>query len=696
MKKTILCSLVLLALITSCKMENPLLTESPLPYGAPQFDKIEFKHYKPAILQGIKEGKAEIDAIANNPDEPSFENTIEALEYSGETLNNVESIFYNILEADSTPEMQALAQELSPALTEYSLYISLNEKLFERVKAVYQKKDELELEPYQARLLEDTYKSFARNGANLPPEDKETFGKLSEELSLSTLKFGNNVLDATNAYSMNITDEAQLAGLPDYVLTAAAELAASKGEEGWTFNLQAPSYGPFMKYSENRELRKTLYMAYNTRAVGGDSDNTEIVKKIAGLRLKIANLLGYETYADYALEERMLKTPAAVQGLLNDLMEPSLPIAKQEVEAIYKFAVAGGFDDEAIQSWDFSFWSDRYKQSLYDFKSDELKPYFQLEKCIDAVLGLATRLYGITFEERPDIPGYNDEVKVFDVKDENGEHLALFYADFFPRESKRGGAWMTEFRGQSIKDGVERRPFISIVTNFTKPTADDPSLITHDELETFLHEFGHALHGMLAKSRYPGQAGTNVSRDFVELPSQIMENWCYEPEYLQSFATHYKTGEPLPTEYIDKIVAAQNYNSAYLQVRQLHFGILDMAWHSCTEIPEEGTVDFEKNVLAPYMVFPEIDGTCISTSITHLFSGGYAAGYYSYKWAEVLEADAFNLFKEKGIFNREVSSSFRHNILERGSEDDEAVLYRNFRGHDPEVSALLDKLGIKH
>lgn len=695
MKKTISISLAALTIITSCTMQNPLLTESTLPYGAPQFDKIKTEHYLPAFKKAIKEGKAEIDAIVGNKEAPSFENTIEALAYAGETLDNVSNIFFNLLEADSNPELEALAEEVSPMLNDFSMYVSLNEKLFERVKAVYGQKDELGLEKDQYKLLEDTYKSFSRNGANLSDEDKATYSKLSEELSLANLKFGKNVLAATNAFCMNLTDEADLEGLPDYVVALGRQTAEDKGQEGWTFDLSYPSYGPFMQYSSRRDLRKKMYMAYNTKAVGGENDNTEVVKQIVDLRLKIANILGYDTYADYALETRMVKKAEDVDNFLKVLMEPSLPVAREQVDEIFKYAKANGFEDSALQSWDFSYWSERYKQETYTLSDSDLKPYFQLEKCIDAVMGLATRLYGITFEQRTDIPGYNEEVKVFDVKDENGEHLALFYADFFPRASKRGGAWMTEFRGQCRKNGENIRPFVSIVTNFSKPTADDPSLLTHDELTTFLHEFGHSIHGMLADGRYPGQTGTSVARDFVELPSQIMENWAFEPEYLAGFATHYKTGEVIPTELIDKIVAAKNYLSAYLQVRQLHFGILDMAWHEVKALPQQGTLEFEKETLAPYMVFPEIEGTSISTSITHLFNGGYAAGYYSYKWAEVLEADAFNLFKEKGIFNREVSGSFRENILSKGSTDDEAVLYRNFRGHDPEPEALLKKLGIK-
>lgn len=696
MNKMIFAGFVSLALITSCNMENenPLLTESTLPYGAPQFDKIKTGHYIPAFKKGIEEGKAEIDEIVANPEEPTFENTIEALEYSGETFGRVSGIFYNILEADSNEELQKIAEEIAPLQNEYSMYIALNEGLFQRVKAVYDKRESLCLAPEQMKLLVDTYKSFSRNGANLSPEDKERYSELNEKLSLATLKFGNNVLAATNAYSMNITDESELEGLPDYVIALGKETAEAKGQEGWTFDLSAPSVSPFLKYSACRDLRRQMSIAYNTRAVGGDSDNTDIVKEIVSLRLQIANILGYPTYADYALEERMLKTPSQVDEFLQELMVPSLPKAKEEINAIYEYAKENGFDDTAIRSWDFNYWAEKYKNEKYALSESDLKPYLQLENCIDAVFGLAERLYGLQFEERKDIPAYHKDVKVYDVKDENGRHMALFYADFFPRASKRSGAWMTEFRGQSIKDGVERRPFISIVTNLSKPTGGEPSLLTHDELETFLHEFGHALHGMLAESRYPSQAGTNVSRDFVELPSQIMENYAYEQEYLSGFARHYKTGETIPAELVDRVIAARNYNSAYLQVRQLHFGILDMSWHECAQVPSEGTVEYESKVLEPYAVFPQVPGTSISTSITHLFSGGYAAGYYSYKWAEVLEADAFSLFKEKGIFNHEVSYSFRDNILSRGSEEDEAVLYRNFRGHDPQPSALLEKLGI--
>ncbi|MBQ3613521.1 MAG: M3 family metallopeptidase [Bacteroidales bacterium] len=683
-----------LALISSCSMKNPLLEESSAPFGAPEFDKIENEHYLPAFETAIAEAKAEIDAIVANEEEPTFENTIEAMEYAGQTLNKVASIFYALMEANTNETMQEIAEQISPMLTDYSMYVSLNNDLFQRVKAVYEQKDSLGLAVDQMKLLEDNYKSFVRGGANLSDEDKELYSQWSGELSLATLQFSKNVLAATNAYTLHITDSADLAGLPDFVKTMAAETASEKGLEGWAFTLQAPSYGPFLKYSANRELRKDIWTAYNTRAIGGESDNTEIVKKIVDLRIKIANILGYETYADYALEERMAKSKATVNGFIKDLLEPSLPFARKDVADVFAFAKKNGFEGDRLESWDFSYWSEKYQQAEYSLSAEELKPYFQLESCIDAVFGLATRLYGISFTELDNVPVYHEDVKVYEVKDADGSHLALFYADFFPRASKRGGAWMTDFRGQSIRNGVEYRPFITIVCNFTKPTADTPALITHDELTTFLHEFGHALHGMFAQGRYPSLTGTSVSRDFVELPSQIMENWAFEPEYLNSFAKHYQTGEPIPAELIEKIVAAKNYLAGYGQVRQLHFGYLDMAWHSLTELPAEGTVEFEQKVLAPYAVMPAVEGSAFSTSFSHIFSGGYSAGYYSYKWAEVLEADAFSLFKEKGIFNTEVAGSFRKEILEKGGAEDEAVIYRNFRGHDPEPQALMEKLGL--
>ena len=675
-------------------MNNPLLTESSAPFGAPEFDKIQSAHYLPAFEEAIAQAKKEVDAIVANPDEPTFENTIEALEFSGEALERISGIFYNIMEADTNDELEAIAEKVSPMMTDFSLYVNLNEKLFEKVKSVYDKRESLGLATDQQRLLKKTYEGFVRGGANLSDEAKKTYGEYSNQLSLLQLKYGKNALAATNAYQMLLTKKDDLAGLPDFVIEQGAAAAAEKGLNGWLFDLTAPSYGPFLKYSSRRDLREKLYRAYNTRAVGGEFDNTGIIRDIAGLRIKTANLLGYKTYAEYAIENKMAKDPKTVNNFIQQLLKPSLPAARKEVAAIEKFAKANGFEGSKLQPWDFSYWSEKFKAANYSIKDEELKPYFQLDKCIDAVFDLANRLYGLNFTELSDVPVYHKDVKVYDVTDESGRHLALFYADFFPRESKRGGAWMTEFRGQSIRDGVERRPFISIVTNFTKPTASAPSLITHDELTTFLHEFGHALHGIMAEGRYGSLTGTSVARDFVELPSQIMENWAFEPEYLRTFAKHYQTGEVIPDELIEKVVAAKNYNAAYYQVRQLQFCLLDMAWHDISKLPAEDAVALEAKIFGKTKTLPIVKGCAMSTEFNHIFPGGYTAGYYSYKWAEVLEADAFSLFQEKGIFNREVSGSFRKNILEKGSSDDEAVLYRNFRGHDPQPEALLKKLGI--
>ena len=692
-KKLILAGAAL-ALITNCKMENPLLTESKAPFGAPEFDKIKTEHYLPAFEEGIKEGKAEIDAIVANPDEPTFENTIEAMEHAGSKLNKVGGIFFNLMEAHTSDEMQVIAEQVSPMLTEYSMYVSLNEHLFKRVKAVYEKRNELGLDKDQMILLEDSYKGFVRGGANLSEEDKSVYSKWAEELSLATLQFSKNVLAATNAYTLHITDSTDLAGLPEYAKVMGAETAKEKGLEGWAFTLDYPSYGPFMKYSTVRNLREDMWKAYNSRALGGEFDNSEVVKTIVDLRIKMANILGYETWADYQLEERMAKNRNTVNEFISQLLEPSMEFAKKDIESVFKYAKKNGFEGDKLMPWDFSFWSERYQEAEYSLNAEELKPYFRLESCIDAVFSLANRLYGLEFVELDNVPVYHEDVKVYEVKDADGRHMALFYADFFPRASKRGGAWMTEFRGQSIKNGVEYRPFISTVMNFTKPTADTPSLITHDEFTTFLHEFGHALHGILAEGRYESLTGTNVPRDFVELPSQILENWGYEPEYLNSFAKHYQTGEPIPAELIEKIVAAKNYIAGYGQVRQLHFGYLDMNWHSLTSVPEMSVIEFEQSVLAPYETLPAVADTGFSTSFSHIFSGGYSAGYYSYKWAEVLEADAFSLFKEKGIFNQEVAKSFRENVLSKGASDEASVLYRNFRGHDPQPQALMKKLGL--
>lgn len=672
--------------------QNPLLTESPLPYGAPQFDKIQNSDYLPAFEEAFRQGKQEIDAIVANPDAPTFQNTIEALEYSGSLVNKVGAIFYNLLEADATDELQDIAEKVSPLSTEYSMYISLNDKLFERIKTVYNQRESLSLEPDQMKLLEDTYKSFERSGANLSPEDKKKYSEINEKLSLLTLQFQKNQLSSTNNFQMVLTDEKDLAGLPGYIRDMAAQAAKDKGVEGWLFDLSAPSYGGFMKFSDRRDLREKIYRAYNRRAYGDEWDNTETIRQIVDLRYQEAALLGYKDYADYKTELRMVKNGAAVWDFIEKLRAPALPKAKEEVAELNKYAKSIGFDGDQIRPWDFSYYAEKQRVAKYNLTDEELKPYFRLEDCIDAIFSLANRLYGITFQPA-NVPVYHPDVKVYEVRDADGSFLALFYADFFPRATKRSGAWMTEFRGLKIENGVEERPFISLVTNFTKPTADTPSLITHDEFTTMLHEFGHSLHGMLAKGRYPSMTCTNVDHDFVELPSQIMENWGYEKEYLQSFAKHYQTGDALPDSLIAKIKASKNYLSAYYHMRQLQFGILDMNYHTQTKPIQGDIIKFEKNALLSTDVLPSVPECIISTSFSHIFSGGYAAGYYSYKWAEVLAADGFSLFEEKGIFDKQTAAKFRH-LLEQGGSVEAAKLYKEFRGHDPEPEALLRQLEI--
>lgn len=684
-------------LLSSCKsdnMSNPLLEKSTLRYGAPAFDEIRTEHYMPAFNAAIAKGKAEIDSIVNNPEDPTFENTILALEYAGSDLSRVSGIFFNVNEANTNEQMQAIAEEISPVMTEYSMSILLNDKLFERVKQVYGQLDSLDLGPEQKRLTEITYRNFARNGANIPADRKEEFSKIQEELSLLSLKFGKNVLDATNAYILHITDSSQLAGLPESAVAAGAAEAKSRNLDGWVYTLQYPSMEPFMKYSDIRSLREQMWRASNAKCMDGESSNEDVVKRIVELRIKEAELLGFDKYSDYILEERMAKSTGTVEDFLNDLLVKSLPFAKRDVRQIQDYAKANGLEGK-LMPWDFTYYATKYKDEKYKLNDEMLKPYFKLENVQQAVFALADSLYGLKFTEAKDIPGYHPDVKVYDVTDASGRHMALFYSDFFPRDGKRSGAWMTSFREQGYdKDGVEQRPLVSIVCNFTKPTENEPSLLTFYEVTTLLHEFGHALHGMLSDVRYPSLASPNVAWDFVELPSQIMENWATEKEYLASWAKHYKTGEVMPDELIRKIVDSKNFNSGYAQVRQLTFGICDMAWHTLEKVPSESVEQFETGAVAKCQIMPVVKGTAFSPSFSHIFAGGYAAGYYSYKWAEVLEADAFQLFKEQGIFNKEVSGSFRKNILSRGNTEDADVLYRNFRGRDPKPEALLEKLGM--
>ncbi len=673
---------------------NPLVEEWNTPYQTPPFSAIQLEHYEPAIDYAIAVNRAEIDAIINNPEAPTFENTIVAMAQSGELLGRISGVFFVLNNCVTSPEMQQIALNITPKLTELSNDISLNPALFERIKCVYDQRKKLNLDVEDMMLLEDTYKGFARSGALLQGEDKELYRQYSSELSQLTLQFGQNALAATNAYSYNITDPAKVAELPDFVKEGLAANAEARGEQGWTVTLDAPSYSPFMTYSTQRDIKEALYRAYNTRGIGGDSNNLENIRRIAELRLKIANLLGYDCYADYVLEDRMAESTKTVNKFIAKLNKATLNYAKKDVAAITEYAKSLGFEGE-LMSWDFSYYNEKYKEAMYSINDEQIKPYLQLESAKEAVFMLAGKLYGLTFTQVDNIETYHPEATVYEVRDDRGELLAILYLDFFPRESKRQGAWMTEFRGVSIKDGVEQRPLVQLVMNFTKPTANTPSLLTFDEFTTFLHEFGHGLHGILAKGKYESINGTSVKRDFVELPSQIMENWAYEKEYLDLWAKHYQTGEAMPAELIEKIVAAKNYLAAYYNVRQLSFGMLDMAWHTI-EKPYEGDIlEFETKAVKPAQVLPVVDGTAMGPAFTHIFSGGYAAGYYGYKWAEVLAADAFSYFKQKGIFSSEVAGKFRHEVLEKGGHQHPMTLYKNFRGHAPKTKALIDQMGLK-
>ena len=674
--------------------KNPLVAEWDTPFQTPPFSKIELKHYEPAIDYAIEQNRAEIDAIISNPEAPTFENTIVAMAESGELLGRITGVFYVLNNCISTPEMQQIALNISPKLTALSNDVSLNPELFARVKAVYDQLERLELDQEDKMLLEETYKGFARSGALLEGEAQELYRQYTTELSQLTLEFGQNALKATNAFSLNITDEAKVAELPDFVKEGLAAEAAARGQEGWTVTLDAPSYGPFMTYSSQRDLKEQLYVAYNTRAKGGEFDNMENIRKIANLRLQIANLLGYETYADYVLEDRMAENRTTVVNFLNELCDATMDYAKKDVATVTEFAKSLGFEGE-LMPWDWGYYNEKFKEAKYSINDEQIKPYLQLENAIDAVFMLAGKLYGLTFTPAPEIETYHPEATAYEVKDENGEVMAILYLDFFPRESKRQGAWMTEFRGVKVKDGVEQRPLVQLVMNFTKPTANTPSLLTFDEFTTFLHEFGHGLHGILAKGKYESINGTAVKRDFVELPSQIMENWATEKEYLDLWAKHYETGEAMPAELIEKLIAAKNYLAAYFNIRQLSFGMLDMAWHTITTPYEGDVLAFELEALKPTQVMPVVEDCAMGPSFTHIFSGGYATGYYGYKWAEVLAADAYSYFKEKGIFSKEVADKFRYEVLQKGGHEHPMDLYVKFRGHKPQTQALIDQMGLE-
>lgn len=697
MRKFIFIQVIFMSmLITSLNAQsNPFFSEYDTPHGTPPFDKIKTEHYVPAFEKGIEEHQKEIDQIVANTEPATFINTIEAMEYSGKLLDKVGSVFFNLLSSESNDAMMEISQELSPKLSEHSNNINLNEKLFQRVKTVYDNRFTSDLTPEQIRLTEKVYQGFENSGANLSPQDKETYRKLSMELSKRTLEFGQNNLKETNLYSMLLTDEADLAGLPESILDAAAARAKSKGKEGWMFDLSAPSYIGFMKYSTQRPLREKLYMAYNTQNVkGGEFDNQENVREIVRLRLEIAKLLGYENYAAYALKYRMAKNADSVYDLLSDLSEAYFPVAQSEVEDIKKFAAEMEGQALEIQPWDWTFYADKLKDARFNINDELIRPYFELENVKKGVFGLATDLYGLQFVKNNDIPVYHSEVEAFDVMDESGNFVSVLFTDFHPRDGKRSGAWMTSYKGQYKKDGIDSRPHVSIVMNFTRPTETKPALLTFDEVNTFLHEFGHALHGMLAKTTYESLSGTSVYRDFVELPSQIMENWLVEKEYLDKFALHYETGEKMPVELVQKIIDASNYNTGYATLRQLSFGYLDMAWHTLKEIEDFDIRSFEQKAMQPVQLLPVVPEASMSTSFSHIFAGGYAAGYYSYKWAEVLDADAFAVFKKNGIFDKETARSFRENILEKGNTEDPMELYKKFRGSEPTVEALLERTGV--
>ncbi|MBS7314606.1 MAG: M3 family metallopeptidase [Bacteroidales bacterium] len=676
--------------------ENPLVKEWNTPFQTPPFNSIKTEHYKPAMLYAIEQAKQEVNAIIVNRARPDFENTIVALERAGGLLNRISGVFFNINECMTSDQLQQIYMEIIPDLTAYGNDVSMNPLLFAKVKEVYDQRDDIALTTEQRMLLEKTYKSFIRSGALLEGAAKEEYRKVSEELSMLTNQYQMNVLAEQNAFFLNITNKKDLAGLPDYVIAAAREEAKARKQKGWTFTLQYPSFSPFMQYADNRDLREKMWRASAFEANNNnDKDNKEIARKIANLRLRMAQLLGYSSYAEYALEERMAQNPQTVNKFINDLFEASMPFAEKEMKEVQDYANAHGFVGQ-IQRWDFSYWSEKLKNDKYAMDPNMFKPYFKLENVKKGVFDLADRLYNIEFRENKQIEKYHPDVTVYEVYDKtDGKFLAVLYMDFFPRESKRSGAWMTAFREQYIdENGNDVRPLIQLVCNFTKPTSKEPSLLTFDEVNTFLHEFGHCLHGIFASGTYQSISGTSVYRDFVELPSQIMENFATEKEFLDMFAVHYKTGEKIPQELIDKLIASQRYLAGYMSVRQLSFGMIDMAWHTITSPYTGDVIAMEKNAIAKTELMPVVENSVMTTSFGHIFAGGYAAGYYGYKWAEVLDADAFAAFKEKGIFNREVSTSFRKNILSQGGKKHPMELYKAFRGHEPTNEALLRRCGF--
>ncbi|NVK49597.1 MAG: M3 family metallopeptidase [Cyclobacteriaceae bacterium] len=675
-------------------MSNPLLEKFANPFETAPFDKLKNEDFLPAIKEAIRLAKQEIEVIKSAP-LPTFENTIEALDLSGKKLNVISSIFFNLNSAETNDEIQKLAREISPLLTAHSNDILLDQELFSRVAQIFQQKEELKLNPEQTTLLEKTYKAFVRNGANLSKEDAGKLREIDQELAQQSLKFGENVLAETNRFVHFVEEESEVAGLPESIKEAAAQTAEEKGKPGqWAFTLAYPSYIPAMTYLKNRELRKTLFLAYNTKSCKGDElDNQEIIKKILELRYERAKLLGYSSHAQFVLEERMAKSPDEVLKFLEDLLEKAKPKAEEELAELTDFAKKlDGI--EQLERWDFAYYSELLKKEKYELDDELLRPYFQLEHVIEGVFQTAGKLYGLKFQPNQDIPVYHPDVTAYEVKDSSGNHVAVFYADFFPRAGKRNGAWMTSFKSQYEASGVDHRPHISIVCNFTKPTKTKPSLLTFNEVTTLFHEFGHALHGMLAKSHYESLSGTSVYWDFVELPSQIFENWCYEKECLDLFARHFETGEKIPQDLIERIKKAANFQQGYQTLRQISFGLLDMAYHQGNPSKIGDLFEFEREIMKKTDLLPKVPKTLMSTSFSHIFQGGYAAGYYSYKWAEVLDADAFELFLERGIFDPETAQSFQKNILSAGGTEHPSILYKRFRGREPKPEALLRRAGL--
>lgn len=686
--------------IENKKRINPFFLPYNTPHDTVPFDRIRISDYEEAFMEGIHRDDEEIDKIVNDPAEPTFENTIvrvdnENGEHYYDLLDRVSNVFSCMLSAETCDELDALAQKMSPILTKHSNDVRLNRRLFDRIKYVYDHHRELTSE--EQMLLDKCYDGFVRSGALLDEEGKEKLRKLTEEASMLSLQFSQNLLKENKAFTLHITDEQQLDGLPDTAREAAAQTAKDEGKEGWVFTLDFPSYSPFMTYSTQRDLRRQMYMARNTVCTHDNAENNiEVCKRIVNLRREIAQLLGFDTYADYVLKHRMASNVDNVYHLLNDLVDAYRPSALQEVDAITDAARRADGEATEVDPWDFSYYSHKLKMEKYNLDAEMLRPYFELSKVIDGVFGLATRLYGITFKEAKDIPVYHPDVKAYEVYDKDGSYLAVLYADFFPRKGKQGGAWMTEFQGQWIdRKGNNVRPHVSLVMNFTKPTEEKPALLTLGEVETFLHEFGHSLHGMFANSRFESLSGTNVWWDFVELPSQFMENFAVEKDFLRTFAFHYKTGEPMPDELIARIVASRNFMAAYACMRQVSFGLLDMAYYTRRDAFDEDIIAFEKKAWERAIVTPQLSDTCMTVQFSHIMAGGYAAGYYSYKWAEVLDADAFSVFKKEGIFNRETAQRFRDCILSKGGTEHPMTLYKRFRGQEPTIDALLERNGIK-